>query len=775
MKFAFSVCFLFLLIGVATHAQEAVGTWKDHLNYTDAADVAELDNKIYVATRNAIFIYNKLDNSLEKLNKINGLTDVGIEIIRSYPEANLLFVGYENGNIDLVSGKTVTNFPDLRMSNIIGDKSVRHISFYNGFGYISTGLGILAFDIDRREIRDTYGILSNGAISINETTILNDTLYAATNEGLYYGSLGSDLSIFSNWTLDLSTPLPFGNIAHCAGFNGRLFINVPGAPQPGLYMRTGGSDWLNVNGYADINSLRETPLGLMYATPNTAEVKAENGIDVLVSFFIYDGLPSNISEAIADAEGNLWMSDRTYGLVKRPVSGVFEFIAPAGPSTNESFALTFQQDQLWISAGRTARPGQWSNSNSLKGFYGLRNGQWTNFTVSSFPILGTNVFADITDVHVDYTNPNRIYVGSWLSGLLEIENDQVTTYYTPDNSTLAPRVQFVRPDGQPWVGVTGFAQDKNNNLWMCNGFSEVPLSVKKADGSWKGFNLNNLVPQERAVVDMIINRDGHKWMIINQNGLVVFHEKENIDDDDFDVRVLNAATGSGGLPTADVFCIAEDLDGQIWVGTSDGLAVFFSPFDVFSDNPSDARQILVEQDGIFQFLFETQLISAIAVDGANRKWIGTFGSGLFLMSADGTEEIRSFTKENSPLLNNIINDIEIDPRTGDVHIATQDGVMTYTSDAREGFVSNDCTSVYPNPVRETYTGPISITGLKIDTDVRITDVRGNLVYATKSNGGVAIWDGKNLNNQRVATGVYFALSSDGEGESTCVSKIMVIR
>jgi hypothetical protein len=229
------------------------------------------------------------------------------------------------------------------------------------------------------------------------------------------------------------------------------------------------------------------------------------------------------------------------------------------------------------------------------------------------------------------------------------------------------------------------------------------------------------------------------------------------------------------LPSADVFCIAEDLDGQIWVGTSDGLAVFFSPFDVFSDNPSDARQILVEQDGIFQFLFETQLISAIAVDGANRKWIGTFGSGLFLMSADGTEEIRSFTKENSPLLNNIINDIEIDPRTGDVHIATQDGVMTYTSDAREGFVSNECTSVYPNPVRETYTGPISITGLKIDTDVRITDVRGNLVYATKSNGGVAIWDGKNLNNQRVATGVYFALSSDGEGESTCVSKIMVIR
>jgi hypothetical protein len=378
---------------------------------------------------------------------------------------------------------------------------------------------------------------------------------------------------------------------------------------------------------------------------------------------------------------------------------------------------------------------------------------------------------------VDPTNPNRIYAGSWFSGLVEIENGEMTTLYSTDNSPLGEREQFARPDGLPFVAVSGFASDDQNNIWMANGYSEDPLCVKAADGTFKCFGLNNLVGPSTPIVDVIVTREGHKWMIKNSSGLVVFDDGGTIDDesDDEDAVALIAQTGSGGLPNNDVYCITEDLDGQIWVGTGDGIAVFFSPFDIFSNNPSDARQILVEQDGIFQYLFERQSVSAIAVDGANRKWVGTFGSGVFLMSADGTEQIRRFSTENSPLISDIINDIAIDPLSGVVYIATDEGLMAYTSDATQGEFSNQCSSVFPNPVRENYTGPISITGLMRDSEVRITDVRGNLVYSTVSNGGKAVWDGRNLNNERVSTGVYFALSADTEGSSTCVSKILVIK
>jgi hypothetical protein len=203
--------------------------------------------------------------------------------------------------------------------------------------------------------------------------------------------------------------------------------------------------------------------------------------------------------------------------------------------------------------------------------------------------------------------------------------------------------------------------------------------------------------------------------------------------------------------------------------------VFFSPFDALDDDFSDARQILVEQDGVFQFLLEGQAVTTIAVDGANRKWMGTDGAGVFLLSEDGTEQVERFTVDNSPLFSNRINDIEINPDNGEVFIATEEGIISYLGDATQSAATNECTTVYPNPVRENYTGPIAISGLLRDSEVRITDVRGNLIFSTVSNGGKAIWDGTNTNGQRVNTGVYFALSSDVEGESTCVSKILVIK
>jgi ligand-binding sensor domain-containing protein len=238
---------------------------------------------------------------------------------------------------------------------------------------------------------------------------------------------------------------------------------------------------------------------------------------------------------------------------------------------------------------------------------------------------------------------------------------------------------------------------------------------------------------------------------------------------------LNNLAGSGGLPTNDVYAVAEDLEGQIWVGTNRGVAVFYVPDAIFGSGNYDAQQILIEQDGNVQILLETEAVSSIAIDGANRKWIGTETSGVYLISADGRSQLQHFTVENSPLPSNTISSIAIEGNSGEVFIGTDRGIISYRSDATTGEAENVCALVYPNPVHENYTGPIAITGLVRDSEVKITDVAGNLVYRTTSLGGQAIWPGTDLAGNRVSTGVYLVLVADRSGSTKCNTKVLVVR
>ncbi len=759
-------------------AQSALGTWKDYLNYSSGIDVTSLNDKLYLAAKNAIFIYNTTDNSIQRLNKVNGLSDVNIVLVSAHEPSGSVFIGYANGNMDIIKDSKITNFAAIKNTSAVGDKSIRHISFSGNIAFISTGLGVLEFDLTKLEVRDTYTITPSGSISVNETAVLNDTLFAATNDGLYYGSIQTDLTIFSNWNLDLSTPAPFNAVRNCAAQGSKLYVNLPTAPFPALYVRHENYSWQGVNGTADISKVKSTPDGLVLTTGYYSELKSIDGINPEVAITEYGSTNMSAVSLTATADGVIWLADRSLGLVKRNLDNTYEFIYPDGPATNEAFDIDFKFDQLWVTTGAPSRPGNWNNNFVLSGFYALINNTWRNYTAQTEPELLDVLFFDSPKIYIDPDDENQVYVGSFWSGFASVKNQEIEGFYDNTNTSLGIWEGSFRNDGKDWVGVAGIAKDNAGNTWFTSARADEPLSVKTPSGTWKSFSLtgDNGLGTNKILLDIEIDQNQQLWTIVNRDGIVVFDPGESVSDESDDkFRVLTSAVGGGGLPTNEVLSITKDLDGEMWIGTGDGVAVFYSPFDALTDNFSDARRILVEQDGIFQYLLEGQAVSSIAVDGANRKWIGTFGAGVFLMSENGTEEIQRFTAENSPLISNDIADIAINPKTGEVFFATREGIVSYISDATQGLATNNCTTVYPNPVRENYTGPIAITGLLRDSEIRITDSRGNLIYKTVSNGGKAIWDGKNIDGQRVSTGVYFALSSDKEGESTCVSKILVVK
>lgn len=239
-------------------------------------------------------------------------------------------------------------------------------------------------------------------------------------------------------------------------------------------------------------------------------------------------------------------------------------------------------------------------------------------------------------------------------------------------------------------------------------------------------------------------------------------------------KKLTTAAGNGALPSSTVFCLAKDLDDEIWVGTDKGVAVFYSPENLFTGANFDAQQILLEQDGHVQILLETESVLAIAVDDANRKWIATSKSGVFLMSADGTTQIKHFDESNSPLFSNNVKSIAINHKTGEVYFGTSKGIISYRGTATEAY--EDFTDVYafPNPVKHEYEGPIAIKGLMTNSTIKITDISGALVYETKSEGGQAIWYGKNFKDERVNSGVYMVFCTSEDGARKMVTKILVI-
>jgi ligand-binding sensor domain-containing protein len=237
--------------------------------------------------------------------------------------------------------------------------------------------------------------------------------------------------------------------------------------------------------------------------------------------------------------------------------------------------------------------------------------------------------------------------------------------------------------------------------------------------------------------------------------------------------VLNSSAGHGKITGTTVFAMAEDHNGEVWIGTEKGISVFYSPENIFSGQNFDAQQILVTEGGYVQYLLENETVTAIAIDGANQKWIGTDRGGVFLFSEDGTKQVYHFMAENSPLLSDRITSIALN-QDGEVFFGTDKGVISFRAPAAPGGDTNENVYAFPNPVRENYEGYIAVKGLVNNAQVRITDVNGVLVYSTRAEGGQAIWDGKNFDGKKARTGVYLVYAANDSGSEKVVTKILII-
>ena len=369
-------------------------------------------------------------------------------------------------------------------------------------------------------------------------------------------------------------------------------------------------------------------------------------------------------------------------------------------------------------------------------------------------------------------NGDLEYYASWYNGISVMEKGIHKTKYGYNNTGGILDTTYYSNNR---IQISDLKIDNSNNLWGLNSQVDKPLFVKTSNENWYSFSMNQNI--EGLYFDkLLIDNSNQKWGIIYNKGLFVYNDNNTISNENDDqYKILNTSLGNGNLPSMNVKTIIKDLDGEIWVGTDAGITVFYYPSLVFSGYNFDAQQILIQEGEYGQYLLSSETINSMVVDGANRKWVGTKNSGLYLLSEDGLNEVKHFTKDNSPLFSDNIISLAINHENGEVFIGTEKGLLSYRSDATEGASNQGPTLVFPNPVREDYNGNIAISNLYKDAYVKITDISGNLVFETIALGGQANWDGTNIDNTKVGTGIYLVFSSNEFGQEKMVSKILFIK
>lgn len=769
----FATFVLFVFLTISTQAQLALESWRSHFPYANAISVVSGNDRVYYANAHMVYTVNLNDNSIETLTKVNQLSDVLISSIDLDVSTNTLVVGYENGNIDLIRNGKPFNMRAILNSSIFGVKRINNIYTENGKAYLSCGFGIVYINLVDREVIDTYIIGPGGSnLQVYDVTKHNGKIYAATDIGLFEADENNSfLANFANWSRVETLPNYTEPLIQVVSFGNNLFVaqRNDGADDK-VYGSENTVDWFEQMSEGTIRGIDLSGNRMIVKAGLFVRAYFENSVEDFTVYygFLEDRLLCN-GVAIT-SPGEAWLGDERRGLMRVDLdTGERTYVRPMTPKHLDSYRVQVIDDLLFKLSGTPSS--NWSSSFNPRGLEVLLDDEWVTYD-NEVQFIAENNIRDLMVVAVDPEDDNHWYVGTWGFGLLEFQNGEIINQFTESNSLLQGSAETNGP------AIAGLLFDSDNNLWITNGYSETPLLVISPEGDWTALSAVNAgAGGNDLYADMIISQLGYKWIVRPRgHGLVVYNDNNTpFDDTDDEAVAITNQAGQGNLPTMDVFSIAEDLNGEIWVGTGEGVAVFYNSGGVFSGNNFDAQQILLEQDGNIQILLETENVTSIQVDGANRKWLGTSNSGVFLMSPDGTEEIYHFTSTNSPLPSNSIRSIAIDGESGEVFFGTDQGVVSFKSTASDGEASNTCSKVYPNPVRENYDGPIAIEGLERNTNVKITDVAGNLVYETTSEGGRAIWDGRTIRGERVTTGVYTALCISPEANSKCVAKIMVIR
>jgi len=750
----------------------STGQWKTHFAYTNVKSLQVSKTHVYALSEGSLCAIDKADESLTYYSKLTGLSSSSIQRIGYDSNTQHLVINYDDGMIDLLDEKEVAHpVADLYLKQMNTTKMVQDIAFYQGKAYMAMPFGITVLNIRKREISDTYYIGEEGSeISVNAVAIWRDSIFAASGNLLYSAPLTANLVDYSQWSV---RQMP-GTITHMVTYGKNMYMLMDGLIYLNYYEVPTKITFTNLT--ADLGTVL-----VFHSTNLVFEVK---GFTVT-----RHAAASTFYPYSAVKDGNTYWLGTSEGIIHLMADESVQKYQPEGPLSNTPYSMTTVGRLLWVVPG-----GRWAVQYRNPGKVMRYNGEhWNNIVNSTLrQKTGATVLHDFGHVAVDPANTEHYYIASFGNGLLEFLPGDIIKQYTYTNSPLETLVPNKNP--HLYCRVDAITFDAERNLWLTNtstptGDRATNIHVIDPQNQWHSFNLYQggqrivLTTVSKILID---NRnENYKWIASAREnaGLVLLNDNGtpyNGSDDRSVFRASFVDQDGKGVSVARLNTIAQDYNGDLWMGTEEGILIIEAATDMFRSNACKRLKIS-RHDGtnLADYLLGTEQINAIVFAGGNRIWIGTEESGVYLVhmvTKEGIYEpeiLAHFTSLNSPMPSDCVLSIAID-ELGEVYIGTSKGLVSYRGDATEPEETYSDAYVYPNPVRPNYEGDITIAGLMDNTTVYIADAAGNVVCRTHSNGGTAVWDGKTQAGKKVHSGVYTVYCNTADGQNHTTLKLLIM-
>ena len=776
--------FLFFFIKIS-YCQNFEDAWSEHYSYLEIKDVSPGLDKLYVAAENTIFTYDINTYQIEKLSTINGLSGETISAILYIEDQDLLLLGFENGLMQIYDqvNRTFLTVVDILDKPTIppNNKGINQFFRNQDLVYISTDYGISVYDINALEFGDTYYIGPNGSqLKVRQTTMFNNYIYAATEQRLYRASLDNpNLIDYQEWE-----SLNNGNWLGVQNVEERLYVANSNRR---VYEVVNGNLIQKVAYPQDIVGFKSNDNRLSVTITKQSFVYSSN-FDQLVNAATTTDFNPNFSTSISVSEELFVGTNRientgqpAFGILKTSFSDPenFEEIHPESPLRNRFFKLKYQEGQIWGIHGGYSISYNFNGGVAREGISHFINDEWRNITYDSLAQNVTNPWY-LSYLTIDPFNSSNVYVSSYYSGIINIQNEEVVNVFNQSNSSLVPLF------GSIYL-ILNSAFDDQGNFYVYNGRVNETLNKLSENGQWTSYNF-------QALINPATSNLGFSSMVFDNNGTIFSGSSHYgviacVPNSSNNPTIVNISEEEEGMPSPKIRALALDRNGQLWIGMDKGIRVVYNT-QSFLENPEVDNIVVLDNGEASELLFQ-QFVTDIEVDGSNNKWIATLDTGLYYFSSDGQQTIYHFTKDNSPLPSNDVLDVALDEENGIVYIATEKGLLSFKSEASKPKTTLEDAFVFPNPVRPTFdmvSEKIKIRDISENVNIKITDIEGNLVAEAESNtngrfkgynleidGGTALWNGKNLAGDVVASGVYLVMLNDLDTLETKVLKLMVVR